>query len=104
MRFTYREPSVALDVGTMLSDLIADAIHNIKGVREVARETGLSPTIVSHWANGKVKLPWSTAMRICESVGKVEDLWTATIYDRVVAAERLGFDFHAKPQAAGGAE
>jgi transcriptional regulator with XRE-family HTH domain len=94
VKFRYKEPSVGLEVGSLPSDQIGDAIRNVKGVREVARLTGLSPTTVSQWANGKVMLPWSTAMRICDAVGHSESLWTSTLWDRVSACERLGFDFH----------
>jgi len=78
----------------MLSDKISDAIRNTFGVREVARLTGLSPAAVSLWAAGKSMLPWSTAMRIADAVGHADEMWTATIYDRVSSCERLGFDFY----------
>lgn len=94
MKYKHREPSVGLDVGSFPSDYISDAIHNTFGVREVARLAGLSPAAVSEWARGKTMLPWSTVMRICKAVGKEEELWIATIYGRVEACERLGFDFH----------
>lgn len=94
MKFKYREPGVGLEVGTMPSDLIADAIFNVVGVRETARLAGVSAAVVSEWAHAKCSLPWSTAMRISKAVGMEDSLWCATICDRVSACERLGFDFH----------
>lgn len=94
MKFKYREPGVRLEVGTLPSDFIADAIFNVVGVRETARLAGVSAASVSEWAHGKCVLPWSTAMRIVKAVGQEDSMWTVTLYDRVSACERLGFDFH----------
>lgn len=94
MKFRYKEPSVELEPDSQPSDSIKDSIQVRIGVRETARRVGLSSTIVSQWARGRVMLPWSTAMRICDAVGHAESLWTSTLWDRVSACERLGFDFH----------
>ena len=79
-------------MGTKPSDHIAEAIR-AKGIREVARLTGLSPTCVSMWASGKFKLPWDSAMSIMRAVDMEESMWSATIYDRMTAAEKLGWTF-----------
>lgn len=94
MKFTFRWPSVQLEVGTLMGDEFGDAIHNKIGVREVARRCNLSPTTVSQFAAGKVKLPWPTMMRMAEECGIEEAVWLETLYDRMAAAEKLGWDFH----------
>jgi len=93
VKYQFHWPSVGLDVGTLTSDEICDAIHKA-GIREVARRSGLSPTTVSMWASGKSKLPWDSAMSIMRAVDMEESMWTATIYDRMTAAEKLGWTFH----------
>ena len=94
MKFTFRWPSVGLEVGTLFSDEFRDTILTKIGVREMARRCSLSPTTVSLFAAGKIKLPWPTVMSMAAECGLEENLWTATIYDRVDAAEKLGWDFH----------
>lgn len=96
MKFTFRWPSVGLEVGTLLSDEFSDTILTKIGVREMARRCSLSPTTVSMFAAGKVKLPWPTVMGMATECGLEESLWTATIYDRMDAAEKLGWNFHPK--------
>ena len=93
MKFQFHWPSVGLEVGTLTSDEISDAIHKA-GIREVARRSGLSPTTVSMWASGKFKLPWDSAMAIVQAVDLEEDMWLATLYERMAAAEKLGWTFH----------
>ena len=93
MKFQFHWPSVGLEVGTLTSDEISDAIHKV-GIREVARRSGLSPTTVSMWASGKFKLPWDSAMAIVQAVDLEEDMWLATFYERMAAAEKLGWTFH----------
>ena len=93
MKFQFHWPSVGLEVGTLTSDEISDAIHKA-GIREVARRSGLSPTTVSMWASGKFKLPWDSAMAIVQAVDLEEDMWLATFYERMAAAEKLGWTFH----------
>lgn len=95
MKFQFNWPGVGLDPGTYTSDEICDAIHKA-GIREVARRSGLSPTTVSMWASGKFKLPWDSAMAIVRSVDLEEAMWLDTLYDRMDAAEKLGWNFHPK--------
>jgi len=93
VKYQFHWPSVGLELGTKPSDYISEAIR-AKGIREVARLTGLSPTCVSMWASGKFKLPWDSAMAIMRAVDMEESMWSATIYDRMTAAEKLGWTFH----------
>lgn len=51
---------------------------------------------MSLFAAGKVKLPWPRVMGMAIECGLEESLWTATIYDRMDAAEKLGWNFHPK--------
>jgi DNA-binding transcriptional regulator YdaS (Cro superfamily) len=94
MQLRTRQPSVRLEPGKPASDSIADAARNRVGVRETARRSGLSPTAVSLWIGGRSFLPWDSAMAIAQAVGCESHLWTATLHDRIAAAEALGWDFH----------